>query len=34
VKRHERSNPNSNPVVVAGREMFHEGLRRAGMAEE
>jgi len=34
VKRHERSNPNSNPVFVAGREAFYEGLRRAGMAEE
>jgi tetratricopeptide (TPR) repeat protein len=34
VKQHERSNPNSNPVVVAGREAFHEGLRRTGMAEE
>jgi adenylate cyclase len=34
VKQHERSNPNSNPVVVAGREAFHEGLRRIGMVEE
>ncbi|HEU0219040.1 MAG TPA: tetratricopeptide repeat protein [Stellaceae bacterium] len=34
VKRHERSNPNSNPVFVAGREAFYEGLRDAGMAEE
>jgi adenylate cyclase len=34
VERHERSNPNSDPVVVAGREAFHEGLRRVGMAEE
>jgi class 3 adenylate cyclase/TolB-like protein/Tfp pilus assembly protein PilF len=34
VKRHERSNPNSNPVFLAGREAFYEGLRRTGMAEE
>jgi adenylate cyclase len=34
VKRHERSNPNSNPVFIAGREAFYEGLRRTGMAEE
>jgi class 3 adenylate cyclase/TolB-like protein len=34
VKQYERSNPNSNPVVVAGREAFHDGLRRTGMAEE
>jgi class 3 adenylate cyclase/TolB-like protein/Tfp pilus assembly protein PilF len=34
VRRHERSNPNSNPVFVTGREAFYEGLRRAGMAEE
>jgi adenylate cyclase len=33
VKLHEDSNPNSNPVVVAGRDKFHEGLLRAGMAE-
>jgi class 3 adenylate cyclase/TolB-like protein/Tfp pilus assembly protein PilF len=33
VRRQEGSNPNSNPVVVGGRERFHEGLRRAGMAE-
>jgi tetratricopeptide (TPR) repeat protein len=34
VKRHERSNPNSNPVFLAGRDAFYEGLRRTGMAEE
>jgi Tfp pilus assembly protein PilF len=34
VERHERSNPNSDPIVVTGREAFHEGLRRTGMAEE
>jgi tetratricopeptide (TPR) repeat protein len=28
----ERSNPNNNPFVVAGRSRFHEGLQRAGMA--
>jgi tetratricopeptide (TPR) repeat protein len=27
----ERSNPNSNQFVVAGRLRFHEGLQRAGM---
>ena len=31
VIRKEKSNPNSNPVVVAGRKKFHQGLRRAGM---
>jgi len=29
----ERATPNDNPVVVAGREKFHEGLLRAGMAQ-
>jgi len=29
----ERANPNDHPVVVAGRERFHEGLRLAGMRE-
>jgi len=33
VKSHEAANPNSDPVVVAGRVKFHEGLLRAGMAE-
>jgi adenylate cyclase len=33
VKLHEAANPNSNPMVVAGRDKFHEGLRQAGMAE-
>jgi tetratricopeptide (TPR) repeat protein len=28
----EQTNPNNHPVVVAGREKFHEGLRAAGMA--
>jgi adenylate cyclase len=31
VSKNEKSNPNSHPVVVAGRQKFHEGLRRAGM---
>jgi adenylate cyclase len=29
----EGANPNDNPVVVAGRQKFHEGLLKAGMAE-
>lgn len=29
----EGANPNENPVVVAGRQKFHEGLLKAGMAE-
>jgi TolB-like protein/Tfp pilus assembly protein PilF len=29
----ERANPNDNPIVVAGRQKFHEGLLEAGMAE-
>jgi TolB-like protein/cytochrome c-type biogenesis protein CcmH/NrfG len=33
VKEREAATPNDNPVVVAGRDKFHEGLRRAGMAE-
>jgi TolB-like protein/cytochrome c-type biogenesis protein CcmH/NrfG len=32
VEARERVEPNDNPVVVAGREKFHEGLLRAGMA--
>ena len=27
----EQTNPNDNPVVVAARQRFHDGLRRAGM---
>jgi tetratricopeptide (TPR) repeat protein len=34
VTEHERTNPNDNPFVVAGRDQFHEGLRRAGMSSE
>ena len=34
VAEHERTNPNDNPFVVAGRSRFHEGLRRAGMSSE
>jgi adenylate cyclase len=30
----EQTNPNHDPVVVAARDKFHEGLRRAGMPEE
>lgn len=33
VRQQESANPNSNPAVVAGRNKFHEGLRRAGMPE-
>jgi len=33
VKLHEETNPNREPSVVAGRNKFHEGLLRAGMAE-
>jgi TolB-like protein/Tfp pilus assembly protein PilF len=33
VLAHERTQPNDNPLVVAGREKFHEGLLRAGMAQ-
>ena len=34
VKLHEGSNPSDNPLVVAGRQKFHEGLRLAGMPED
>jgi adenylate cyclase len=30
----EGANPNRHPVVVSGRERFHQGLRTAGMAEK
>jgi TolB-like protein/class 3 adenylate cyclase/Tfp pilus assembly protein PilF len=33
VESSERTTPNDNAVVVAGRQQFHEGLRAAGMAE-
>lgn len=33
VLEHERATPNDNPIVMAAREKFHEGLLRAGMAE-
>jgi len=29
----EQTNPNDNPVAVAARRQFHEGLRRAGMPQ-
>jgi adenylate cyclase len=32
IRSYERANPNSNPVVVAARAKFHDGLLRAGMA--
>ena len=32
VIEHERTNPNDDPFVVAGRERFREGLRRSGMS--
>jgi TolB-like protein/class 3 adenylate cyclase/Tfp pilus assembly protein PilF len=34
VKSYERANPNSNPVMVRGRERFHQALIEAGMAAE
>jgi TolB-like protein/DNA-binding winged helix-turn-helix (wHTH) protein len=33
VEAREKATPNDHPVIVAGRARFHEGLRRAGMAE-
>jgi TolB-like protein/Tfp pilus assembly protein PilF len=33
VKFQESANPNHNPIVIATRAKFHEGLLRAGMAE-
>jgi hypothetical protein len=32
VEARERQEPNDDPVVVAARAKFHEGLLRAGMA--
>lgn len=29
----EKANPNDHPIVVAGRDRFHQGLRLAGMPE-
>jgi adenylate cyclase len=34
VTLNERANPNRHPIVVSGRERFHQGLRAAGMAEK
>jgi tetratricopeptide (TPR) repeat protein len=34
VALNELANPNEHPVVLAGRERFHRGLRLAGMAAE
>ena len=34
VETFERANPNENPVIVQGRERFHESLRAAGMAAD
>lgn len=34
VTEREAVTPNDNPTVVAARAKFHEGLRRAGMAEQ
>jgi hypothetical protein len=31
VIENERACPDDHPFVVAGRERFHEGLRRAGL---
>lgn len=33
VEAREAATPNDNPTVIAARAKFHEGLRRAGMAE-
>jgi len=33
VQEREAATPNDEPTVVAARDKFHEGLRRAGMAE-
>jgi tetratricopeptide (TPR) repeat protein len=33
VEEREAATPNDDPTVVAARDKFHEGLRRAGMAE-
>jgi TolB-like protein len=33
VRQREGTTPNDNPVIVAGREKFHEGLLHAGMAK-
>ena len=33
VLHNERANPHSNPVMLAAREKFHDGLRLAGMPE-
>lgn len=32
VKKLEQANPNNNPVIVEGREKFHEGLLKAGLS--
>jgi adenylate cyclase len=32
VTENERATPDDHPFVIAGRERFHDGLRRAGMA--
>ncbi|HZT89405.1 MAG TPA: tetratricopeptide repeat protein [Stellaceae bacterium] len=32
VIENERATPNEHPFVIAGRDRFHEGLRRAGMS--
>jgi hypothetical protein len=33
VRDYERANPSENPVIVAGRKKFHEGLLKAGMSD-
>jgi hypothetical protein len=33
VEEREAATPNDDPTVVTARQTFHEGLRRAGMAE-
>lgn len=33
VRAQEGANPSNDPIVLAARDKFHEGLRRAGMAE-
>jgi hypothetical protein len=33
VETREATTPNDEPTVIAARSKFHEGLRRAGMAD-
>jgi hypothetical protein len=33
IDTYEKATPSENPVILAGRKNFHEGLLAAGMAE-